>query len=72
MKLKLEDQIEMFNFITTLDQRNLMYSETNIPVGQIFIKGKCLNGDNEMPIDLITVKYANRVASSQQKKISDH
>jgi hypothetical protein len=49
-----------------------MYTETAIPVGELLVRGSCNEGIDEMPIDLITVRYANRVPSSRQDKLTDH
>ena len=72
LKLSLEDQKEIFRYFTALDQGNLMYTETAIPVGELLVRGSCEEGDDEMPIDLITVQYANRVPSTRQDKLTDH
>lgn len=63
--LAIEQQTEIYDFFTSLTSDRLMYFETQIPLAELTLNGTCEGNGNQMPIDLITVEYANRVPSSQ-------
>lgn len=65
LTLSLKDQVDIYNFFTSIDNGNLMYFQTQVPVAQLILRGECAGSDDQMPIDLITVEYANRVPSSK-------
>ena len=72
LTLALQDQVDIYNFFTSIDNSNLMYFQTQVPVAQLILRGECAGSDDQMPIDLITVEYANRVPSSKQDVLADH
>ena len=49
-----------------------MYFETQKAVAAVTLNGLCNNNPDQMPIDLITVEYSNRVPSSKQNNLTDH
>ena len=49
-----------------------MYFETQKPLAALYLNGTCKGSDDQMPIDLITVEFANRVPSSKQNLLTDH
>lgn len=63
--LAIDQQTEIYDFFTSLTSDSLMYFETQIPLAELTLNGTCDGNGNQMPIDLITVEYANRVPSSQ-------
>ena len=72
LSLTLEQQIDIYNYFTSIKSDNLMFFETQVPLAALTLNGTCGGDSNQMPIDLITVEYVNRVPSSKQNVLADH